>query len=360
MVALREKLKVPVTLDTKGLSLREAVKKVAAAAGLRVSLESDGQDQSEKPVSLTTLKDMPAGKALNFLARDVDARLHYRFTETGVVFTLEGAESPWARAEEIGNWIEDLRSRRFPTAEEKAQRKEAADSSEEDNKVRKEAIEMLKKALRATTVNRDFADASFEEVLQWLAKESKVMLYLSSSAEAKVRSEAKKLTIKGGSRSAEKVLDQLLGPYGFKYGLREDGLGITTQEDMDAQHERTLLFTSEYQQAERKFFSQKLTIDLKGSRVCDLVKGLSKELGVEVYADSRAWGTEVSLPRNTAGVTFRKVAEAFKRHGVEVEIAVSRSFYRPQPWFPDRPAPTKPLPGAPPAEWTIVLLKPKK
>jgi len=365
MLAFREKLKAPMRADLlKGISLQKALEKVSAATGMRVRIAADATkalQAAEKPVLLQVgSKEQPADSVLSLLLGNF--HLTYKFDKEGVVIIEpKQADAVLHKAEWIGNWIQDVRRNRFPTKEEKVEQDAARSSYEKAEKERTKEIETKKKALRSNKVTKDFVDSSFDEILKWLQKASKVNLVLSRAAADKVRSEASKLTIKGGSRSAENVLDDLVRSRGLKYELWQSEYKIRLDSEPPPQNWYTIISKEEQEQGERRIFDQRLTRDLKSSRVCDFLDDLSKDLGVKIYPDSRSWGSEVKLTRKSTGISVREFAAILKRQGIEVVIWASPFFERPQPWSPwsGQPRPIKPPPGAKKVDWAIYLVQPE-
>src|SRR5262245_10835671 len=82
MVALQEKLKVPMSVDWKGIPFREALEKISSATGVSIRIDREVREAGSKPVSLF-YKDQPAEKVLSLLLTILG--LGFKFKPTGLV-----------------------------------------------------------------------------------------------------------------------------------------------------------------------------------------------------------------------------------------------------------------------------------
>ena len=357
LLALREKLKTQCTMKFDRIPLREAIEKVSSSTGVKIEIADDAEEAADKLIAPWSLRDAGAESFLRHLVST--SGLHYTLVKTGVLVTAEASKSPYAEAEEIGRKTESVRAGRFPNAEEKAERAARRASFKNQDL----ALEKFRKSLDSTKITRDFVDVPLQEVLKGLLEACKATFALTNEAWEKVRQGPSKLTVKGGSRSAKKVLEEVLLPYGLKYEHNVDDGGywlIGLPEQCVAVRVGimyTIIFPEERERGERKIFNQKITRDLKGSHVCDFVDALGEGLGLSVYPDSLSWKAEVKLPNKTAGMTVRQLASILKQKGVELVIEPSPFFHRTQTWTRGEPAPTKPPPEGPEVDWSIYLVQ---
>ncbi|HTX71742.1 MAG TPA: hypothetical protein VMC79_02865, partial [Rectinemataceae bacterium] len=113
-----------------------------------------------------------------------------------------------------------------------------------------------------------------------------------------------------------------------------------------------------WDRAEKAILAKKLSKPLAGPRACDFIEGLSKELGIEVYADCGAWPVDVAPPKNIEGMTVKQFKGVLDRKGISLVIGVSPINRRPSIPFDRLPGPgTKLPPGTPEEVWAIYLLK---
>jgi hypothetical protein len=357
MTALRQKMKAPLIVDFKDLPLRKALEKVSAATGVSIRLAAEVLGVAEKPVSLSfSSKEQPADIILSRLSSNFG--LTYKLTKEGaVVIGPSQRDTALAEAEWTGEWIEHLRKQRFPaqlTKKEKAEREIAGARDKKAAKERTERIEAQKEAFRSTTISQDFVDASLTKILRALREATKVPLTHDPGIDAN----SLKLTVKGG-RSAEKVLEEVLRSLGLTYTLMENVWYITSPDRVHEKH-GFVLWREEREAAQRKIFAQKLTRDLKGSRVCDFVKALAADLGVKIFPDSRAWETEVKFTTKTLGLTVKQLAALLKRKGIEVVIEPSAAPYQRRHVPESVGRQLEKPPGLPDVDWSIYLLHQKR
>lgn len=352
MAALREKMKAPLIVDFKELPLRKALERVSAATGVSIRLAAEVVEVAEKPVPNPGSNEQPADVILRLLLSTFG--LTYKIAKEGVVVIKPSQrDTALAEAEETGEWIEHLRKQRFPaqlTKEEKAEREIARARGKKADKERTERIDTKKKALRSTIISQDFVDASLATIVPALREATKVNLTIDPAIDAN----RLKLTVKGG-RSAENVLEEVLRSLGLTYTLRDDVWYITSPDRVHEPH-GFVVWKEEREAAQRKIFAQKLTRDLEGSRVCDLVKALAVDLGVKIFPDSRAWETEVKFTTKTLGLTVKQLAALLKRKGIEVVIEPSPPRYQGRS-VPESVARKRERPsGLPDVDWSIYLL----
>ena len=352
-VAMQKKLgDARLSHDFQRTPLREAMEEIAGAAGVSIRVSAGVEDTH---INLT-VKDMRIADVLAQVL--LQSRLAYQLTENGVlIIERPTADDPSAELYRIGEIIESVRLRRFPTKEEKGMHEAAEAKQKEAASKAREKIEGIKKALRTAKLTRDFVETPFRDFMMAVAETCKEVNFM---ADPTIQTETRKVNSKAASRSVEKVLEEVLRSQELEHTFREGWYYIVPKGRGDGQSYSTFVTTEEQERGERKIFGQKLTRDLKGSRVCDLFAALAKDLGIEVYPDSRSWAVEVALPAKTAGMSLRQLASTLKRKGIEVVIWGSPFFDRPLPYSRDSSKPPKVPPGSPEVKWALYLITPKK
>lgn len=350
---IREKLNAPVNLALDGVPLRKALAKLEEATGVKIRLVTTSSEVATRPVRLPNFKDLPAHTALSLILDSVG--LAHNLMRDGVdVVERSQEDSSIRKAEQIGEEIEHIRERRFPTPKTKAEQ-EAAKQAKDAEKEQTETSEAVKKALRSTKITRDFVDASLLDVVQAVREASKVPIMIDPGIEA----DRLKVTVKGG-RPAEKVLEEVLRSLGLQYTLKERILFITTPEGAKNEPLAFAVWKEEQEEAERRIFRQKLKSNVRLSRVPDFVAEVARDLGLKVYPDSGAWGVDVAFTGKTAGLTVKELATILKRKGIELVVASSPHMYQqrslPESVYRQGHKP----PGLPDVDWSIYLLRRRK
>src|SRR4030095_7309784 len=123
---------------------------------------------------------------------------------------------------------------RFPTPEVKTAQKAAKPAKEQPEKKGQEQpkqdgqgkAERTEEALRSTRITRDFVGVSLSEFVVTLRKACDVQI----AVDQEIKADELKVSVKGDSRSAEKVLDEALSSLGLGRSRRDDICYITTAE----------------------------------------------------------------------------------------------------------------------------------
>jgi hypothetical protein len=354
--ALREKLEAPLSFEFKDVPLREALEDLSARTGVKIRLAPEVEPSAKKRVTVS-YKDQ-AGKHVlqNLLASEGLSYEFSRNAEELVVRKPDRTETPETDALRAGRRIESLRRRHFPTPEEKEEKAKSKETSEALKKAVAERKKEQRRALAATKISQDFVGESLEVFLRALCVATKANLAVDSKVDAK----ALKVTVKGGSRPASIVLDEVLGSLGLGYKEMDGVWLITTARNAQEGGPLYLrIWKEEYEAAKRKILALRLTKELPGTRVCEFSEALAADLGVKVFPDRQAWGSEVKFPRKTVGQTVKQLAALLKTKGIELVVDVSphnfsRALPRSVAELPKKPA------DVPDVEWAIYLFGRKK
>lgn len=250
-------------------------------------------------------------------------------TEKGLVITDRPEKYPIVEKLHVRNGLHSVRVSRFPTRRELAGQKKSEKERAKGDEERKQRVREIREKMRSTQVSRDFVDLPLTKILAGLSKIAGVTIVDGASSE-KPELTNKKLSVRGGSRSVEKVLHSVLAPLQLDYHWEEGCFVVRPREvieeirtDRELQEKvwKKALQTREKKQ--REILSRRVTLNPRnGSRLGSFVDDLSRQLALPVYTDRDAWRTRLSFRRTTRPATFQfnDLARVLKKKGVELAV----------------------------------------